>query len=252
MERNNLSGASNVKQSLINIEYSQQIMPFLPLHDANPHVNIKYHYVTIVIIIINVFIFINTFGITFSGFDGYLIGYSLIPARLFGEYSLPDGFTNTSVISTLISYQFLHGGWQHLIFNMLFLWVFGDNVEDAVGHKRFIIFFLVCGVMGGLIHCLVNPSSLSPTIGASGAIAGVLGGYLLLYPRARLLVLAFGFIPVRLPALLVIGAFFTQDLLWGITGSSASQGVAVWAHIGGFISGFIIILFMSKFKFINL
>ena len=106
--------------------------------------------------------------------------------------------------------------------------------------------------MGGLIHCLVNPSSLSPTIGASGAIAGVLGGYLLLYPRARLLVLAFGFIPVRLPALLVIGAFFTQDLLWGITGSSASQGVAVWAHIGGFISGFIIILFMSKFKFINL
>ena len=155
------------------------------------------------------------------------------------------------LIFTLFSYQFLHGGWQHLIFNMLFLWVFGDNIEDAVGHTRFIIYFLVCGVIGGLVHCFVNPSSLSPTIGASGAIAGVLGGYLLLYPRARLLVLAFGFIPVRLPALLVIGAFFTQDLLWGITGSSASQGVAVWAHIGGFVSGFIIIFLLRKFNYIN-
>jgi membrane associated rhomboid family serine protease len=129
---------------------------------------------------------------------------------------------------------------------MLFLWVFGDNVEDAIGHTRFVIYFLICGVFGGLLHSLINPLSLSPTIGASGAIAGVLGGYLLLYPRARLLVLAFGFIPVRLPALLVIGAFFTQDLLWGITGAAASKGVAVWAHIGGFVTGFIIIYFIKK------
>ena len=226
-------------------------MPFLPLHDTNPRVNIKYHYITITIIIVNVFIFIDTFGISYSGLDNYVIGYALIPARLFGELSLSDSYTNTSAIFTLFSYQFLHGGWQHLIFNMLFLWVFGDNIEDAVGHTRFIIYFLVCGVIGGLVHCFVNPSSLSPTIGASGAIAGVLGGYLLLYPRARLLVLAFGFIPVRLPALLVIGAFFTQDLLWGITGSSASQGVAVWAHIGGFVSGFIIIFLLRKFNYIT-
>ena len=221
-------------------------MPFLPLHDTNPRVNIKFHYVTIIIIIINVLIFINTFGMTYSALDNYLIGYTLIPARLFGNFNLSNGHTNTSVISTLISYQFLHGGWQHLIFNMLFLWVFGDNVEDAIGHTRFVIYFLICGVFGGLLHSLINPLSLSPTIGASGAIAGVLGGYLLLYPRARLLVLAFGFIPVRLPALLVIGAFFTQDLLWGITGAAASKGVAVWAHIGGFVTGFIIIYFIKK------
>ncbi|MCZ6588691.1 MAG: rhomboid family intramembrane serine protease, partial [Alphaproteobacteria bacterium] len=142
--------------------------------------------------------------------------------------------------------QFLHGGWQHIVFNMLFLWVFGDNIEDALGHIRFVAFFLICGVAGGLLHSFVDPQSLTPTIGASGAIAGVLGGYLLLYPRARLLVLAFGFIPLRLPDLLVIGAFFAQDFLWGISGRAAVQGVAVWAHIGGFITGAILVILLKR------
>ncbi len=221
-------------------------MPFLPLHDANPRRYIRAHYVTIALILINVAIFLNTFGATATGLDRSLIGYALVPARLFGEVELPVDLPGVSSILTLVSYQFLHGGWQHLLFNMLFLWVFGDNVEDALGHARFIVFFLVSGVAGGLFHSIIVPQSLTPTIGASGAIAGVLGGYLVLYPRARLLVLAFGFIPLKLPALLVIGAFFAQDLLWGITGAAAVQGVAVWAHIGGFVAGAIMVLFLKR------
>jgi membrane associated rhomboid family serine protease len=221
-------------------------MPFLPLHDANPRLYIRAHYVTIGLILLNAAIFWNTLGSTTAGLDESLIGYALIPARLFGEAHLPIDFPGASPTLTLVSYQFLHGGWQHLIFNMLFLWVFGDNIEDALGHLRFIAFFLICGVAGGLFHSMIDPRSLTPTIGASGAIAGVLGGYLMLYPRARLLVLAFGFIPMRLPALLVIGAFFAQDLLWGITGTAAVQGVAVWAHIGGFITGVVLVIILKR------
>ncbi len=221
-------------------------MPFLPLHDANPRLYIRAHFVTIALILLNAAIFLNTFGSTETGLDESLIGYALVPARLFGDAQLPAGWPGVSSSLTLVSYQFLHGGWGHILFNMLFLWVFGDNIEDALGHLRFIAFFLICGVAGGLLHSIVDPQSLTPTIGASGAIAGVLGGYLLLYPRARLLVLAFGFIPLRLPALLVIGTFFAQDLLWGITGTAAVQGVAVWAHIGGFIAGAILVILLKR------
>ncbi|MEK9900028.1 MAG: rhomboid family intramembrane serine protease, partial [Rhodospirillaceae bacterium] len=129
---------------------------------------------------------------------------------------------------------------------MLFLWVVGDNVEDALGHKRFIAFFLLCGVAGGLVQSAVEPDSLTPVIGASGAISGVLGGYLMLYPRARLLVLAFMVVPIRLPALLVIGTFFAQDLLWGLTDAPAALGTAVWAHIGGFVAGAILVVFLRN------
>jgi membrane associated rhomboid family serine protease len=221
-------------------------MPFLPLHDANPRLYIRAHYVTIGLILLNAAIFLNTFELTQTGLDSSLIGYALVPARLLGDAYLPVGLPQVSSTLTLVSYQFLHGGWQHIGFNMLFLWVFGDNVEDALGHLRFIAFYLICGIAGGLLHSFVDPQSLTPTIGASGAIAGVLGGYLMLYPRARLLVLAFGFIPLRLPALLVIGAFFAQDLLWGVTGAAAVQGVAVWAHIGGFITGAILVVILKR------
>jgi len=221
-------------------------MPFLPLHDANPRLYIRTHYVTIALIALNAVIFWYTMDATARGVDETLIGYALVPARLWGEARLAADLPGVAPVFTLVTYQFLHGGWQHLIFNMLFLWVFGDNIEDALGHARFVVFFLVCGIAGGLFHSLVGPHSLVPAIGASGAIAGVLGGYLLLYPRARLLVLAFGFIPLRLPALLVIGTFFAQDLLWGITGTAALQGVAVWAHIGGFVTGAGLVILLRR------
>ncbi len=219
-------------------------MPFVPLHDANPRLYIRAHFVTIGLILLNVAIFWNTAELVTAGLDNSLIGYTLLPARLFGDAQLPADWPGVSSALTLVSYQFLHGDWKHLLFNMLFLWVFGDNVEDALGHARFIIFFLICGIAGGLFHSLIDTESVRPTIGASGAIAGVLGGYLMLYPSARLLVLAFGFIPLKLPALLVIGTFFAQDLLWGLTGTA--NGVAVWAHIGGFIAGAGLVILLKR------
>jgi membrane associated rhomboid family serine protease len=212
-------------------------MPLIPLHDANPRLYIRAHYVTVALVVANVAIFVGQLGLGEAEAFEAILGYALIPARLFGEVELPDGIAGASTLSTLVTYQFLHGGWQHLIFNMLFLWVFGDNVEDALGHVRFAVFFVACGIAGGLLHSAVDAESLTPVVGASGAISGVLAAYLLLYPRARLLVLAFMIIPVRLPALLVIGTFFAQDAIWAATSAPAALSVAVWAHIGGAIAG---------------
>ncbi|MBM3559832.1 MAG: rhomboid family intramembrane serine protease, partial [Alphaproteobacteria bacterium] len=144
-------------------------------------------------------------------------------------------------VLTLVTYQFLHGGFLHLLFNMLFVWVFADNVEDALGHGRFLLFWLVCGGIAGLAHAAVEPVSEVPMIGASGAVSGILGAYAVLYPRARILVLAFGVVPIRLPALLTILAWFLQDLLWATTGASGHEDVALWAHIGGFVAGAILV-----------
>ncbi len=219
-------------------------MPLIPLHDANPRLYIRAHYVTIALVVVNAAIFLGQMNLSERALFDAVLGYAVIPARLFGEVELPVGVPGASAYSTLVTYQFLHGGWQHVIFNMLFLWVFGDNIEDALGHVRFVAFFLACGVAGGLVHSAVDPHSVTPVIGASGAISGVLGGYLVLYPRARLLVLAFAIIPVRLPALLVIGTFFAQDVIWAATSTPAALSVAVWTHIGGFVTGMVLVWFL--------
>ncbi len=221
-------------------------MPLIPLHDANPRLYIRAHFVTIGLIVLNVAIFVSQIGIEETGRFAAVAGYAVVPARFFDGLVVPSEIGSVSAPITLITYQFLHADWAHIAFNMLFLWVFGDNVEDALGHKRFIAFFLLCGVAGGLVHSAVEPDSLTPVIGASGAISGVLGGYLMLYPRARLLVLAFMVVPIRLPALLVIGTFFAQDLLWGLTDAPAALGTAVWAHIGGFVAGAILVVFLRN------
>ena len=221
-------------------------MPFLPIHDRNPRLYIRAHYVTIALVIANVAIFVAMLGLNEEALYESVMGYALVPGRLLGDAVLPAEFPGVPAMFTLITYQFLHGGWEHIVFNMLFLWVFGDNIEDALGHAKFIGFFLVCGVIGGLVHAAVDTQSLTPTVGASGAISGVLGAYLVLYPRARLTVLAFGFIPLRLPALLVIGTFFMQDLLRGLFGEAALGGVAVWAHIGGFIAGAALVVALRR------
>lgn len=219
-------------------------MPLIPLHDASPRLYIRAHYVTIALVVVNAAIFLGQVNLSESELFDAVLGYAVIPARLFGEVELPDGVVGAPALSTLVTYQFLHAGWQHVIFNMLFLWVFGDNLEDSLGHLRFAIFFVVCGVAGALVHSAVDPESVTPVIGASGAISGVLGGYLVLFPRARLLVLAFAFIPVRLPALLVIGTFFAQDVIWAATSTPAALSVAVCAHIGGFVTGMVLVWFM--------
>lgn len=221
-------------------------MPLIPLHDANPRLYIRAHFVTIGLIVLNVAIFVSQIGIEEAGRFAAVAGYAVVPARFFDGLVVPSEIGSVSAPITLITYQFLHADWAHIAFNMLFLWVFGDNAEDALGHKRFIAFFLLCGVAGGLVQSAVEPDSLTPVIGASGSISGVLGGYLMLYPRARLLVLAFMVVPIRLPALIVIGTFFAQDLLWGLTDAPAALGTAVWAHIGGFVAGAVLVIFLRN------
>ncbi len=142
----------------------------------------------------------------------------------------------------LLTSMFLHGGWLHLGGNMLYLWVFGDNVEDAMGHGRFVVFYLLTGVVAALVHVATQPASAVPLIGASGAIAGVLGAYLVLYPGARVLSLVVIFIFIRLvelPAVLVLSLWFLLQLYEGIgtLGAAGVATVAFWAHVGGFIAG---------------
>ncbi|HJO96426.1 MAG TPA: rhomboid family intramembrane serine protease, partial [Rhodospirillales bacterium] len=139
----------------------------------------------------------------------------------------------------LITSMFLHGSWWHLIGNMLYLWVFGDNIEDSMGHRRFVAFYLITGIVAALTHAVMDPESATPMVGASGAISGVMGAYLVLHPRVKVLALIFNRIPVRLPAyVLLVGWIVFQ--LFNAYGSGGST--AWWAHIGGFFAGVVLIV----------
>lgn len=169
--------------------------------------------------------------------------YGVVPATFTGharaQGSLP-------ISARLVTDLFLHGGWVHILGNMLFLWIFGDNVEDAMGHGRFLVFYLLCGVVANLAHIVANPLATEPTIGASGAIAGVLGAYLVLYPGARVLCLVPLWIFVQLvwvPALLFVPIWVGIQLISGLAslGVEQSGGVAWWAHVGGFVTGALLV-----------
>jgi rhomboid family protein len=150
---------------------------------------------------------------------------------------------------SLITSMFLHGGFMHLIGNMLYLWIFGNNIEDAMGHGRFIAFYLLCGVIAAMSHAVMEPGSTAPMIGASGAISGVLGAYLLLYPRARVFVLiplGFFFWRMYVPAGFVLGFWFVLQLLSSTATAGAGGGVAWFAHIGGFLAGMVLIGFFKR------
>ncbi|HQE93226.1 MAG TPA: rhomboid family intramembrane serine protease [Anaerolineae bacterium] len=176
-------------------------------------------------------------------------------AQMFGAtpINIMTGWTNPLTLVTLVTAMYLHGGWAHLIGNMIYLWIFGDNVEDRMGHGRFFIFYTLCGVLSGIAQVLAMPTSSVPAIGASGAIAGVLGAYLLLFPHARvrtLVPLIFIYTTIYLPAVLVLGGWFLVQFLNGVASLNVNVqtgGVAWWAHIGGFVSGMILMpLFRQK------
>src|SRR5688572_15523617 len=172
---------------------------------------------TFSLIAVNVLVFFLELLGNAGGSEAAIVAFAVIPSELFQTLGPGAGQTSTPVPMgfalhmpewvTLITYQFLHGGILHLLSNMLFLWVFGDNVEDALGHRKFLIFYLLCGVAGGLAHAAFLPSSPVPLIGASGAVAGVIAAYLMLHPRVRVWVLAFRFLPLRIPASLVLGVW---------------------------------------------
>src|SRR5881409_2153798 len=155
-------------------------------------------------------------------------------------------------VATVLTSMFMHSGWLHILGNMWFLWVFGNNIEDSMGHARFVVFYLLCGIAAAAAQTFANPGSVVPMVGASGAISGVMGAYILLYPRVRvhtLVTLGFFFTTVTLPAYVILGYWFLLQLLMGTVGalSRAQGGVAFWAHVGGFVTGLVLIkLFASR------
>ena len=182
---------------------------FVPLHDNTPLHVIRFQFVTIAIIIANFAMFLTTGAFSSDQvLAGIASGYGLVPGELTGMLPANVAFDPVPEPLTLITYQFLHASWWHLISNMLFLWVFADNVEDAFGYVAFACFYLLCGIAGGLAHVLMAPASDMPLIGASGAVSGVLGGYVVLFPKARVWILLFMRLPLRIGAVWVLGGWF--------------------------------------------
>ena len=218
----------------------------IPLRDENPSSTTPV--VTRVLIVVNAAIFVYEImlGPTLKMFA---MEWGLVPARL----TMALRYHEEPVLGpslTVLSSMFLHGGWMHLIGNMWFLWIFGDNVEDRFGHVRYLLFYLASGVVAAIVQYATNPVSDVPTLGASGAIAGVLGAYAVAFPRARVITLIpiFIFIQiVRLPALLVLGFWFVIQFFSGTLAlaENVSGGIAFWAHIGGFAFGAITMLLLG-------
>jgi len=218
-------------------------MPVIPIADQNPTLLIHKPWVTWGLIAASVVMF---WAQSLSGDQGGLeliYGLGVIPATLAGHASLPPEIALLPPVATLLTHQFLHGSMMHLVGNMLFLWVFGDNVEDAMGHLCFFVFFLVCGGIAAFCHVVWVPLSQVPLIGASGAISGVLGAYLLLHPRAKVLVPIY-FIPIAVPAwLLLLGWIgFQFYSVLAAPPDPTGSGVAWLSHIGGFVAGLLLVM----------
>lgn len=221
----------------------------IPLRDTIPSRTTPY--VNYLLIVVNLLVF--TYELSWGGQVSRLLRvYGLIPARFFALH-VSYGASPTMVYFPFFSHMFFHGGWLHLLGNMLYLWIFGDNVEDRLGHGGYLLFYLVCGLAAAVVHLMTNTHSMVPTIGASGAIAGVMGAYFVFYPRARILTLLpifFFFYIVEIPAFFFLGFWFFIQFVQGISTLSASVpvygGIAWWAHIGGFLFGQLVMFLLVK------
>ena len=216
---------------------------FLPLRDENP--SGKFAFVNVTLVLANFAVFAYQLTLPPYAFKSFLMTYAMVPARIPGWFGDHGSFQ--AAFLPLLTSMFLHAGFAHILGNMLFLWIFGDNVEAQFGHLRYLFFYLVCGVAAGMVHIAFNFHSQLPALGASGAISGVMGAYIALEPKNRILSLLFIFV-VRVPAAVVLGAWFVLQFLSGIRtlGSPMNGGVAVWAHIGGFLLGVLIGLAAKK------
>ena len=221
---------------------------FVPLHDDTPLKVIRFQFVTLAIIVGNVVIFLMTGAFQSDLFlADVATSYGVVPADLTHAASQNIPYSPIPEPLTFITYMFLHAGWLHLISNMLFLWVFADNVEDAFGYFAFALFYLLCGIAGALAHVMMAPDSPAPLIGASGAVSGVIGAYVLLYPKARVWILLFFRIPLRISAIWILGSWFLLQVFSVLTAETGSDvEVAWWAHIGGFIAGLAITLVLRS------
>jgi membrane associated rhomboid family serine protease len=214
----------------------------IPLRDDNPVYSTPVMTYALVASCIVVFLWQVSLGPV--DFNRAIFTLGVIPAVLFGHAQLPPEVAVVPPTATVFTSMFLHGGWLHLAGNMLYLWIFGDNIEDRMGRARFLVFYLVCGVAAVFAQALPAPETRVPMVGASGAISGVLGAYLLLFPHARVLVLVpFGFIlkVIRLPAVWVLGLWFVIQLVSSLMAPAGEGGVAFRAHLGGFVAGLVLV-----------
>ncbi len=215
----------------------------IPLYDENP--TRRRPLVTFVLIGLNVAVFVFELLLPRAGLtlDGFFARAGLIPYELANRVDIPPAGL-VPWWATPFTSMFMHGGWFHVGFNMLYLWIFGNNVEDLLGRARFVCFYLLCGLAAAFAQVLVDPQSTVPMIGASGAVAGVLGAYIVVWPRARivtLLVLGFFFPLVMMPAWVLLGVWFLLQALQGAASLGARSGVAYFAHIGGFVAGMLLV-----------
>lgn len=204
-----------------------------PIRDHNPSGGTPY--VTYVLMAINIVVFLGYWSLFDDprALNEFFYKWSMVPVLV----------TMEGTYHTVLTGMFLHGGFMHLAGNMLFLWIFGDNMEDEMGHVPYLLFYLTCGVAAGIAHILAGPNSQVPMIGASGAIAGVMGGYLLLFPKAKVDILVILIILVRIfpiPAWIMLAVWFALQLTNGVGADLNAGGVAYWAHTGGFIAGLVL------------
>jgi hypothetical protein len=219
----------------------------IPLRDRNPthHTPV----VNIGLILANIAVFLYQFSAG-PGVDSLYYQFGVVPKDVVASFSQLELGT---AILPLFTSMFMHGGWLHIGGNMLYLWIFGDNVEDRLGRFRYLVFYLLCGFAATALHIFIEPGSEVPTVGASGAISGVLAGYLLMFPKARVVTIipVFFFLQVaELPALIVLGFWFIMQFFSGLVSLSAETagtgGVAWWAHIGGFLAGLALVVPFRK------
>jgi len=218
---------------------------FVPLHDANRLKHIDLQYVTLGLIAANVlvFVFVNLVA-TEEGLYATVFSLGYTPAVVNDFSELPPELVLIPEELSLVSYAFLHGDFWHLGGNMLFLWVFGDNVEDALGHVKFFVFYILCAIAGALAHGLMDPASAAPLIGASGAVAGIVGAYLLLHPKVRVWVLVLGRVPLPLPAWIPL--LFWVGFQFAMLAFLGDDQVSLAAHVGGIIAGMALVLLLRR------
>ena len=222
----------------------------IPIRDDNPAAKPPLITVTFIALCSLVFLWQQT--LTQDAQQTLVMTLGAIPAVLIGDKSLPAGLQQLPAVATIFTSMFLHGGWMHLLSNMLYLWIFGDNIEGYLGHLKFLFFYLVCGIAALLAHVFIGGAADVPLVGASGAISGILGAYMVKYPRARVLVI----IPIvffwsirHIPALIVLGFWFVIQVFSGVLAAGqGGGGVAFWAHVGGFVAGLLLIKLMPAKK----
>jgi membrane associated rhomboid family serine protease len=209
----------------------------IPLRDTQPSYSTPF--VTVGIIVVNVLAFLYQLSLDPYSLNWFIAHYAIVPDRI--QYQ------------DIVTSMFLHGGWMHLIGNMWFLWIYGDNVEDVLGHAKYLIFYILCGAGAAILHVLLNPYSRVPTLGASGAIAGVMGAYMIKFPHSRIITLVpiiIFFTTIEIPAILILAYWFVIQIFSGVgsigySNVSSGGGVAWFAHVGGFVAGIILIFVLG-------